>query len=238
MSSLNEFIQEIKSTGMANTNNFAVFIAIPKGVIVPLGVSSNLRKFCLFCNATELPGFTYSTTPIRTYGESREMPYEALFDTIDCNFYMDSDLTLKYFFDTWIQNIRPLETRSWNYYDDYTTTVEIFVLNRAEDEVYSVKLLEAYPKVLQPIQMSYDTSEVMKMNVTFQYKYWVSERVGTIHDVSTQYGFAGLEKQSFNIPSDYFTNNLNYQQVFLDRFSRVKAEVRDVAPLFSSMNLK
>jgi hypothetical protein len=49
----------------------------------------------------------------------------------------------------------------------------IVALDKTEQELkYGVILHEAYPKIMQPIQLDTSSKEIMKINLTLQYKWW------------------------------------------------------------------
>jgi hypothetical protein len=173
--SLNKFISQVKSGGLASANMFAVEMAIPNVVRSTYGDFHNLQAISLFCDQVQLPDQNISTAQVRTYGEVRETPYENLYGNINMSFICDSDYKTKHFFDTWIQNISNPETRHINYYKDYVVPViRITTLNSAEAEVYRVALYECYPKQIQAVTLDYASKEVVKVSVSMNYKYWRS----------------------------------------------------------------
>lgn len=170
---------------MARNNRYQVFFTLPN-VLTNKGIFGNnqLRTVSLYCDATALPGVAYSTAQAKTYGEVREMPYEKMYDNITLSFYMDSDMRIKYMFDSWIQNIQDADTRSFNYYKDYTVDLEIVVQNYGEQDKYKVKLYECYPKSVSPINLEYAGKDVMKMQVGLNYKYWKSDLIGITDNIN------------------------------------------------------
>ena len=173
--SLNRFIAQVKGTGVASANMYSVEMAIPNVVRSAYPGFHDLRAINLFCDSTQLPDQTISTAQVRTYGEVRESPYENLYGNVNMSFICDSDYKTKHFFDTWIQNISDPNTRHMNYYQDYTVPViRITALNNNEAEVYRVALYECYPKQLQAVTMDYGSKEIVKVQVSMNYKYWRS----------------------------------------------------------------
>lgn len=174
----------VKTGGMARNNRYKVFFFLPK-VLRNIGVlnSEITRMTSLYCDATALPGVSYSTAQAKTYGEVREMPYERMFDNINLSFYIDSDMKIKYMFDAWVQNIQDINTRSFNYYKDYTVDMYIDVQNYNEENKYRVMLYECYPKSVSPINMEYAGKDVMKLQVSLNYKYWKSDLIGVTDDI-------------------------------------------------------
>lgn len=174
MARLNDFIANIKTEGLMRNNRYEVIFNVPKSV----KFYGDLRKVLLYCDNVTLPGVSISTAMARTYGEYREMPYEKLFQTINMGFYVDAKMEVKRLFDQWQAGIQDPVTRNMYYYDDYTTQVEIAVLDVNNNSRYFVTLYDVYVKDISPIQMDYANKDVMKLNVTLNYKYWTSAQGG------------------------------------------------------------
>jgi hypothetical protein len=174
---LNNFISEIKQNALARSNRYAVLFTPPAGVD-----PSALQRVLLFCDQVQLPGVNYSTIQNRTFGEFREVPYEKLFDNVNMSFYVDNDMQVKHLFDNWIDSIQDPITRTFNYYNKYTSNMVIEVQDINDKTRYQVTLWECYPKNLGAIQLDYASKDVMKMTVTMQYKYWTSSTVETLPD--------------------------------------------------------
>ena len=170
--SVKNFISEIKSQGLARTNRFAVLFTPPANVN-----PANLRKTLLFCDQAVLPGVNFSTIQNRSYGEVREVPYEKLFDTAQLTFHVDKEMQVKSLFDAWIGSIQNPVTRTFNYYNDYVTNMNIEVQDLVEKTRYEMTLYECYPKTISAISLDNSAKDTMKLTVTFQYKYWTSSTI-------------------------------------------------------------
>ena len=160
-----------------HTNRFSVEFNLP-----PIMVSSksgytytgDLRTVLLNCDSVTLPGMSISTQQSRMYGELREMPYERLFENINLTFYVNNTMDSKSLFDTWIHSVQDPVTRQFNYYKEYITDMTIYVFDKNDEEQYRVKLFECYPKSISPIQMDYGSKDIMKVQVSLNYRYWMS----------------------------------------------------------------
>lgn len=168
---LNEFIAQVKNYGMARNNRFSVIMNPP----ATIERFSGLRQILLYCDQVQLPGLNLATVQNRSYGEFREVPYEKLYGDIQMSFYVDTNLYVKTFFDDWMASIQNPYTRTFEYYNRYITDMEIRVEDLQNSSVYVVTAYECYPKTVSPIQMDYANKDIMKLQVTMQYKYWRSE---------------------------------------------------------------
>ena len=172
---IQEFIANVKSSGLARNNRFAVMFTPPTGV-QPAGIS----KVLLFCDTVQLPGANYSTVQNRMFGEFRELPYEKLYDQISLTFYVDTEMKVKALFDDWQNMISNPVTRTYGYYNDYITDMTIEVQDINDKTRYVVRLQECYPKTISSIQMDMNSKDVMKVTVGFQYKYWLASPVAPL----------------------------------------------------------
>jgi hypothetical protein len=169
---INRFISEIKNGGVARHNRFAVLFTPPTGVN-----PDALQKVLLFCDTVQLPGVNYSTVQNRTFGEFRETPYERLYDNLAMTFYVDNDMKIKALFDDWINTVQNPNTRTFNYYNNYISNMTIEIQDLSDKTRYRMTLFECYPKNIGSIQLDAANKDVMKLQVTMQYKYFTTTPV-------------------------------------------------------------
>lgn len=170
---IEKFISQVKSRGLARTNRYEVSIPFPE--FGTWGISREASTLTnLLCDSVSLPGVNIATVPHRFYGESREMPYEKGFDPITMTYYVDSGMQVKTAFDRWCAMIIDPLNRTVGYYDDYTRDIDIIVENVDGSTPMTVTLREAFPKTVGSIQMDSGSRDIMKLSVTWQYKYWIS----------------------------------------------------------------
>ena len=174
---LKDFISEVKRGAIARNNRYAVIFTPPKRVN-----PDALRKVLLFCDQIQLPGVNYSTVQNRTFGEFRETPYEKLYDNLNMSFYVDNDMKVKSLFDDWIGSIQDPITRTFSYYEQYISEMKIEVQDLQNKTRYEMTLYECYPKNIGSIQLDYANKDLMKLQVTMQYKYWTATPVTTLAD--------------------------------------------------------
>lgn len=166
-----DFISEIKTKGLSRTNRFTVQLT------PPAANPEDVRRMLLFCEKASLPGINYATTQNRTYGELREIPYDKLFDTVNLTFHVDRKMTVKKIFDDWMMYIQNPVNRSFQWYKNYITDMKIQVQDLEDKVTYEVALFEAYPKSVSAIAMDAEGKDTMRLEVTFQYKYWTSSLI-------------------------------------------------------------
>lgn len=77
--------------------------------------------------------------------------------------------------ESWMNKVFNLKSRTFEYYDDYTKDIEIYLLNKTGNEIHKVTLREAYPINMGEIQLDYNGgSNIVKIPVTIVYKWWES----------------------------------------------------------------
>lgn len=209
---LKEFISNVKTTGIMRSSRYTVIVSPPTA----MGTSqtNDLRQILLFCSEASLPGVNIATAQLKTFGESRETPYDKTFDNVNLTFYVDQDMNVKYFFDTWVNSIQNPTTRSFEYYKNYTTDIYIQVEDGKDNSRYMVILRECYPKALSPISIGYDNKDVMKMQVSMNYKYWENYKIPADPnaDKSSMFdSFFKLPTLNNNSLDSYYTKFTSFQ---------------------------
>lgn len=210
-SKLKEFIANVKTGGLMRTSRYSVLMSKPAS----MGKSgiSDVRKLLLFCSDIQLPGLNIITTQNRTFGELREIPYDKSYDNVNMTFYVDQNMDIKEYFDIWVNSIQNPVTKTFEYYKNYITKIEIYVEDARDDSRYLVTLNEAYPKTLSPIQLGYDNKEVMKLQVSMNYKNWSYRKLAasTKKEPGAWDSIFKLPTINNNEIGDYFGNNSAFQ---------------------------
>lgn len=198
---IERFIAEVKTNSLARTNRFAVLFNPPSGVS-----PSDLDSILLFCDTVQIPGVNYSTVQNRTFGEFREVPYEKLFEAINMTFYVDVNMRVKTLFDNWVNVIQHPQTRAFNYYSEYISDMVIEVQDTLNNTRYEIELRECYPKTISAIQLDNAGKDLMKLNVTMQYKYWFATPKVVLESAEE---IPDVWYDEYNDNFDNFQRNLN-----------------------------
>lgn len=221
MTTLTDFISNVKA-GVAKPQYFTVQLTLPQDLNGSF--SQHMPKIILFCDQAQIPGLSFSTSQVRSYGEYKEVPYEKLFEQVNLSFYVDSDMIVRKLFDSWVGLIQNPTTREFNYPKYYISNkIEIIVNDVNSDDRYKVTLHRAYPKAVSAIQLDYAAKDVMKLQVTLSYQYCTTETLAKytaegdnpLTALATQmpnyaYGFAAQQA----IPVDYFNDFSRFQQAY------------------------
>jgi len=212
---LNQFISQVQQIGIARTNRYNVIITPPQKL--PSLGNLGLSNMLLFCDQVQIPGINISTIQNRTFGEFREVPYEKLFGDIQLSFYVDNNLTVKGFFDDWVNLIQNPASRTFEYYNNYISTMQIEVEDTQNRIRHRTNVYEAYPKTISAIQLDYSNKDIMKLQVTMQYKYWTTETL-EVYDEPSSKPIVPTPSQTTEknnlVPESYYNDFTNFQTKF------------------------
>jgi hypothetical protein len=212
---LNQFISQVQQIGIARANRYNVIITPPQKL--PSLGNLGLSNMLLFCDQVQIPGINISTIQNRTFGEFREVPYEKLFGDIQLSFYVDNNLTVKGFFDDWVNLIQNPASRTFEYYNNYISTMQIEVEDTQNRIRHRTNVYEAYPKTISAIQLDYSNKDIMKLQVTMQYKYWTTETL-EVYDEPSSKPIVPTPSQTTEknnlVPESYYNDFTNFQTKF------------------------
>ena len=173
---LNDILSTFHSDdGYAVPNRFEV-------LIIPPGGSGGGREVSMRCESITLPGRNLATmSDTNIYGPTREIVNGVTYaEDITMTFQASSDLKERVFFEKW----QALAFGDWDgrggnwnvkYYNDYTSGVDIYLLDRQDQKRYGLKLHEAFPKTINATELNQGSNnELIKLGVTFSFRYWTT----------------------------------------------------------------
>ena len=170
-----------KYGGLTKSCRFAVRISPPK--FLTSSQSSSISKNIIgdltyLCEAVEMPGRGFVNADVRYYGPNQKLPMLTQYEDTTMTFLCRVESYERQFFDDWMQNINPTNSFNFNYRDQYETEIEIMQFaeygssNNTPKEVYRIKLLNAYPLLVNPQPMTWADDQLMRLAVTFTYHKW------------------------------------------------------------------
>lgn len=185
-SKLNNFMAELRESGVARTNLFEVTITAPRMMVAY--AKDVLPKVSLLAESTQLPGINIQTEDsIKRYGYGLQdhVAYGAGFNDISVGMIGDGRGEIYKFFYRWMHGITksdfdgPANVVGYNgiapyeveFKQDYQTTVDITTFNESNDTVLQYRLFNAFPKNLPEVGLSWSDSDMMKFNISFTYSY-------------------------------------------------------------------
>lgn len=159
---------------------------------------SALADLTFRVDSAELPSRSLITTQYRDYGPTREFSYNAIYPPVTVSFLASRDLRERAFFTQWQQasvgNFSDVpnndgKEQNLGYYKDYTGTVILRKYDENGNKVFSIHLLEAYPRTVNQTSLSAGDNEAVRITVTFQYNFFaerlqVSDSTDIINQVT------------------------------------------------------
>jgi hypothetical protein len=181
-----EFLSRVRSEGLATGAHFSITLPSDYGNDIDLLVEQ-----------ANLPGLTIMTTEVRTFGEITESAYGITYPPIQLSILMSNTGSAFTYFSDWTNKVFDRESRTSGYYGNYTKDVTLCMLSRNDDIIKSVTLHECFPKMISDIQFDSTNHDVVRLNVTLNYKYWIEDKVTPIKlkalDINKRFEFENAE---------------------------------------------
>ena len=224
---LNDFISKVKEVSLARQNRFTVSISSPADG------DTNLTE--LFCEQSVLPGMSFASQPVRTYGEQREVVYDRTFESVTLTFLVDRQYKVKEYFDKWMDKVVDPNTRLVGFYDEYVKDMTIVTQDTKDNDTYYVLLREVYPKSISAVTLDHNSKDVVKIQVTFNYRYHMNIRLASPDNDKNPKKLFGLDlpdpyKLSQKL-GDYLrgsvTNAIAIPDLYYDNFQQFQESLND-----------
>lgn len=171
----------------------------------------------LLCSEANLPSSSYATSEVKDnyMGITQEFAHTRLYTDVDFSFYVDNNYRVLRFFEGWMDyvgggsevaassNASPNVYRRFNYPENYkVNSMNIMKFNRdaqsaATSSAINYTFVNAFPKSVTSIPVSYGPAETLKVTVTFNY-----DRYLTARNI-----IRGTENET-SVPKDSITNLL------------------------------
>jgi hypothetical protein len=145
-----------------------------------LDLSSMYPRLDVMCQKAELPGASFSTSDVRTYGSYFKMPYVDTYSDLTLEFIVGRDMAERRFFDAWRYTIQDPETGDFNYVDEYATTLDVYQLDEFDTATYGVRFFQAWPITVGAMGLCYSNfNQYHTLPVTFTYRKWMNLQLST-----------------------------------------------------------
>jgi hypothetical protein len=190
--SIKSFIAKL-GTGLAKPCRYRVEFNLPAGFnadpslpgVNTDSAASNIRTkereynqnglVNVLCHTCSLPQRSLLTYEHKQLSAPYRVPYSQAYDPVTFSFYADSDYIVREYFDIWQNAVVNIGSNTINYYNEFTSDVNIYAINDAGEDTYYVTLFEAYPINIGIVDLSYSNMNATQtVTVTLSYKYWAS----------------------------------------------------------------
>jgi hypothetical protein len=141
---------------------------------------SEAKRVQAFCSAIQMPERDIQVKEVRHHGPMYKIAHDYKSADITATFYCDKFMRERSYFELWQASIYSNQSNNYNFYDNYISDVNIYQLGSfleddSRDEItYGVQLYECFPKIIGPVEYSYEANAVQTFNVTFTFRYWIN----------------------------------------------------------------
>ena len=135
----------------------------------------------MHCDSISMPAHDLQSEEPTQYGiPSQIVTGHGFTGTIGASFYADKYLRERHFFEAWQKIAVGMRDHRVGYLKDYAGTIDIYQLGSNDEDgdttdipTYAVRATECYPESVTAIEYNYGTTnQLVKVNVSFQYRQW------------------------------------------------------------------
>ena len=148
------------------------------------------RQMGILCFDASLPASALATAEVKDnfMGVPQEFAHSRLYTDIDFTFYIDKDYTLLTIFEGWMDYItsgaeRDVDDLQKPYYrrlkypDTYkVSSMYISKFEKNADRGITYQFINAFPKSITPIPVTYGSADLLKVSVSFNYDRYIVNR--------------------------------------------------------------
>ena len=204
---------------LSQTNHYMVSFSTLNSTLMSyiqnrIGFQEDVRNFLsrktgLLCSEASLPTSSFATGEVRDnfMGIPQEFAHTRLYTDIDFTFYVDTNYVNLKIFESWMDyiaggseaEISELDDnyyRRMNYPDNYK--VQTMFISKFEKDFNSqidYQFVNAFPKLVTAIPVSYGAADLLKVSVQFTYDRYIVNPRGSIRKSNTS-GFNDIARVS------------------------------------------
>ena len=149
------------------------------------------KQMNIHCDTVSMPAHDLQSEAVEHYGPTRSFVTGHAYDgRISASFYADKFLRERQFLEFWQKMAVNMTNHKAGYYNDYIGKMHIYQLGSISNEgdrdipTYGIEATEVYPETISSVEYSYaSSSQIVKINVGFQYKEWynlATDKIGGI----------------------------------------------------------
>jgi hypothetical protein len=172
MANISDFKAQLIGGG-ARANQFQVQLTFPSFISVGALVGINAQ---FLCKAAQLPASTVENMPVFYRGRQVNFAGERTFAPWGVTIYNDTTFTIRNALERWSDGVlNHSQTNGRINPRDYQVDLTVSQLNRNGAIVKTYKFIDAYPTLIGPIAVDYETNnQIETFEVEFTYNYWTS----------------------------------------------------------------
>jgi hypothetical protein len=185
---INKMIGDGLKYGVAKTAHFDVLITPPPALNAD---SEKSRELAYRADSVEIPGRTALTIDHKfsNNGPINKIPYAQIYPDVTITFICSEDLREKEYLDLWMSkmlDVEPTEVGIFGaangtgfnikYFEDYKTTIDIRQYDQTGELRTTTKLIEAYPIIINGIQMGWQDESIARVSAQFALRYYTVDK--------------------------------------------------------------
>jgi hypothetical protein len=172
MANISDFKAQLIGGG-ARANQFLVQLTFPSFVSAGAVVGINAQ---FLCKAAQLPASTVENMPVFYRGRQVNFAGERTFTPWAVTVYNDTTFTIRNALERWSDGIlNHAQTNGRVNPRDYQVDLSVSQLDRNGTIVKTYKFIDAYPTLIGPIAVDYETNnQIETFEAEFTYNYWTS----------------------------------------------------------------
>jgi len=173
---MSKFMSEVRSAGVARTNQFEIVITPPKCMA---GNTESAQKISLYAEGAVLPGRTLQTQDFARfgYGPQEKFPYSMQYQDYTVQFIGDGRGEIYKFFYNWMQNIvrgdSPVSESGTafevDFRENYCVPISVYMFNEQGDKILAADMSNAFPIQVPDVSLNWSDSSMMQFSVTFAF---------------------------------------------------------------------
>jgi len=136
--------------------------------------ASLTRYLALQCENAELPGKTFQTNEVRTYGPTFKVPHQVQYSDASLTFICTNDFFERKLFDRWMEAIMPTDTNNFRYPKDnatrYMTNIKIIQYDEFIKQIYAIELMDAFPIGIAAQTLNWSEENFHRLSIQFAYQ--------------------------------------------------------------------
>jgi hypothetical protein len=188
MTAFADFIASVKTRDFAKASKFKVTMPTTVGTgstkisIAPDGM--DVKTISLYCEQAALPGIEFDVKPYHIYGPHFQRPQGVSYDGegLRLQFLVDQDMKVKELFDNWMVAVNDPASWQFNYPVEYMSSGIVIqqlkhrgvdLKDGADVGTYAVRLIDAFPRTIEPMQLNYANTEFHRLGVVLAYSRWI-----------------------------------------------------------------
>lgn len=179
---LNEFIAAV-GQGLSKPNRFEVIITSP-----PCVAGTDNRLVSIMAENAQLPPTRINVARQQIFGPPSFIAQNADYggENISITFNLDRQMTVKKFFDSWVDGIANRRSGTVAYQSTYVAqNMQIHQLDEQDNVMYTATFTDLFPIAVNPVQLDANMmNQASKLNVTFAYRRWFADGIATVKQVS------------------------------------------------------